>query len=544
MTNPNQQAIDRANQQRVVRELAHRELMKRNLMYYIKATHPNYLPGWVHEDICERLEKFVQDVIDKKSPRLMLLVPPRGGKSEIASVRMPAWVLGNYPHIEIMNLGYNQDLPLEFSRQVRAQITNKYYQQVFPDTRINNSNRAADAWKTTKRGGLVAAGVGGPINGKGADILIVDDPIKNIEEADSFNTREKLEQWFFSTAYSRLSPGAGVLIVQTWWHFDDLAGRLLQRMEDGKGDNYEVIRYPAIAEEYEYRDSLTRDIIRESEPIDDYEDLGLELLREPGEALHPERFPINELERIRNNQPDRIWSALYQQSPVPDTGSYFTEDQIKLVNNLPDPAGRTIVTAWDFAIGLKQHNDYTVGVTTMMDDAGRLSICEVKKFRGGTFEIVRNMCDTIEKWGRVAGSYSVGVEDGQLWKALSDTFKQECRARDISFKVEELKPLTDKAVRARPLQGRMEKGMIYFPRGATWFNAARKELLQFPAGTHDDFVDALAWNVRVALTKTPIVVNSKAVIPARIADRNQLTVLERLKRHARLAGGKGSFMSA
>jgi predicted phage terminase large subunit-like protein len=536
--------VAQANEIRIVRELAHRTLMGKNLMYYIKSTHPNYLPGWVHVDICERLEKFVQAVLNKESPRLMLLVPPRGGKSEIASVRMPAWVLGNYPALEMMNLGYNQDLPLEFSRQVRAQLQDKYYHKIFPHTRINPSNRAADAWKTTKRGGLVAAGVGGPINGKGADILIIDDPIKNIEEADSFNTREKLEQWFFSTAYSRLSPGAGVLLVQTWWHFDDLAGRLLQHMEDKKGDTYEVIRYPAIAESYEYREIESRNIIREDEVIEDAEDLGLELLREPGEALHPERFPIHELERIRSNQPKRIWSALYQQSPVPDTGSYFQEDQIKLLNSLPDPTGRTIITTWDFAIGLKQHNDWTVGTTTIMDESHRQYICEVKRFRGGTFEIVRNMCDTAEKWRRVAGSYTVGVEDGQLWKALTDSYKRECQERDISSKVTELNPFTDKAVRARPLQGRMEKGMIYFLRGATWLNAARKELLQFPAGIHDDFVDALAWNVRVALTKVPMVLDKRAIIPLRRADKGHMPLADRLKMHTKMSGGDGSFMSA
>ena len=527
-----------------VRELAHRELMKRDLMYYIKATHPRYLPGWVHVDISERMQKFVQRVIAQESPRLLLLVPPRGGKSEIASVRLPAWALGNYPHLEIMNLGYNLDLPLDFSRQVRAQLQDTYYQKVFDETRIDQSNRSVESWKTTKRGGLTVAGVGGPITGKGADILIVDDPIKNIEEADSFNTREKLEQWFFSTAYSRLSPGAGVLIIQTWWHFDDLAGRLLQHMEDGKGDTYEVVRYPAIAEEYEYRDTESREIIREAEPIEDHDDLGLELLREPGEALHPERYPIFELERIRENQPDRIWSALYQQSPVPDTGSYFQEHQIKLVNGLPSPAGRTIITTWDFAIGLKQHNDWTVGITTVMDESNRQYILEVKRFRGGAFEIVRNMCDTTEKWSRVAGSYTIGVEDGQIWKALSDTYKRECQERDITRNVEELKPLTDKAVRARPLQGRMEKGMIYFPKGAAWFNAARKELLQFPAGVHDDFVDALAWNVRVALNKVPLVVNSKAHVPRKMADKKHLPMAERLKRHLKITGGDGSYMSA
>lgn len=536
--------VQSVEQKRIIRELAHRELMKRDLMHYIKTSHPRYLPGWVHMDICERLEKFLEAVKAGKSPRLMLLVPPRGGKSEISSVRFPAWALGKYPDLEMMNIGYNLDLPLEFSRQVRDQLNDKYYKKVFPDTEINPQNRSAESWKTTHRGGLTVAGVGGPITGKGADILIVDDPIKNMEEADSFTIREKLEQWFFSTAYTRLSPGGGVLIIQTWWHFDDLAGRLLQHMEDKNGDTYEVIRYPAIAEEYEYRDVDTREIIRESEEIEEALDLGLELLREPGEALHPERYPITELERIKHNQPERIWNALYQQSPVPDTGSYFTEDQILLVNNLPDPAGRTIITTWDFAIGLKQHNDWTVGVTTLMDESHRQYILEVKRFRGGTFEIVRNMCDTNERWSKVAGSYTVGVEDGQLWKALMDSYNQECGVRDLSKQVEELKPLTDKAVRARPLQGRMEKGMIYFPRGASWFNAARKEMLQFPAGINDDFVDSLAWNVRVALSKVPMVVSKNEHIGIRKADRKHLTVADRLKKHIGVSGGDGSYMSA
>jgi len=518
--------------------------MKRDLLHYIKSSHPHYLPGWVHADICERLERFLVAVIAGESPRLMLLVPPRGGKSEISSVRFPAWALGQYPHLEVMNIGYNLDLPLEFSRQVRDQLNDKLYQQVFPDSRLNKKNSAAESWKTTQRGGLTVAGVGGPIVGKGAHILIVDDPIKNMEEADSFTIREKLEQWFFSTAYSRLAPGGGVLIIQTWWHFDDLAGRLLQHMEDLKGDTYEVIRYPAIAEEFEYRDVDTREIIRESDEIEDAIDLGLELLRKPGEALHPERYSITELERIRSVQPERIWNALYQQSPVPDTGSYFTEDQILIANTLPDPVGRTIITTWDFAIGIKQHNDWTVGVTTMMDESRRQYICEVKRFRGKTFEIVRNMCDTAERWSHLAGSYTVGVEDGQIWKALQDSYELECNERDLSKRVTELKPLSDKAVRARPLQGRMEKGLIYFPQGATWFNAARKELLQFPAGAHDDFVDALAWNVRVGLTKAPMVAKHKQVVPIRRADRKHKLIKDRLKDHIAVSDGRGSFMSA
>jgi hypothetical protein len=525
------------------KQIVHRELMKRELLYYIQATHPHYKPGWVHEDICHRIQRFVEAVKRGESPRLMLLVPPRGGKSEIVSVRMPAWVLGSDPTLEIMNIGYNLDLPLEFSRQVRAQLNDPFYKKVFPNTTIDPLNRSAESWKTLKKGGLVVAGVGGPITGKGADILIVDDPIKNMEDADSFNMREKLEQWFFSTAYTRLSPGAGVLIIQTWWHFDDLAGRLLQHMEEEVGDTYEVVRYPAISESYEYRDEKTYEIIREEEPIDDHEDLGLQLLRNPDEALHPERYNLRELRRIKSNMSQRIWSALYQQSPVPDTGSYFLENQMVLID-VPMPAtGRTVITTWDFAIGIKQHNDWTVGVTTVMDENSRQHIVEVKRFRGGAFEIVRNMVDTAEKWGRVAGDYTLGVEDGQLWMALRDTFNHECDDRDVSKTVVELKPLTDKAVRARPLQGRMEKKMIYFPRGAAWLNMARKEMLQFPAGVNDDFVDALAWNVRVGLRKVPMI-QAHSTVAVKTADKKHLTIADRLRQYANMKGGEGTHLSA
>lgn len=172
------------------RELIRRELMQRDLMAFTETMEDDYMAGWVHHDICNRLMKFSHDVQDKKSPRLMLLVPPRHGKSLLASQLFPAWHLGHNPHHEIINVGYNLDLPTRFSRRVREIIASQEYHAAFPDTNLDLKSQSVEAWLTTKRGGFTAAGRGGGITGKGAHILIVDDPIKNMEEADNFDIRK------------------------------------------------------------------------------------------------------------------------------------------------------------------------------------------------------------------------------------------------------------------------------------------------------------------------------------------------------------------
>ena len=205
---------DEQRAEQVVKELARRQLAKRRLIHFTKHTHPDYQIGWVHNDIAMRLEKFSQDVADRKSPRLMLLVPPRHGKSELASIRLPAWHLGRFPHHEIINVGYNLDLPMEFSRKVRELLRDPAYQVLFPEAQLDATSQATESWRLTKGGGFKAAGVGGGITGKGAHILIIDDPIKNMEEADSADRRQLLDYWYQSTAYTRLAPGGGVLVIQ------------------------------------------------------------------------------------------------------------------------------------------------------------------------------------------------------------------------------------------------------------------------------------------------------------------------------------------
>lgn len=217
------------------RELAARELAKRHLLPFIVRHKPDYIPGWVHKDICTRLEKFAEDVEEGKSPRLMIQMPPRSGKSEVASVNFPAWYLGRNPKHEIISAAYAGSLAVGFSRKVRALLRDALYKVTFK-TRLDTDNQNAEGWMTTAGGGYIPAGVGGPITGKGAHCLIIDDPVKNAEEAESETSRAGIKAWYQTTAYTRLAPGGGVLIIQC------MTGDTPVTMADGGYKRLDTIR--------------------------------------------------------------------------------------------------------------------------------------------------------------------------------------------------------------------------------------------------------------------------------------------------------------
>ena len=227
-------------------ELALRFLTRKRLLPFVERFNPDYQAGWVHKDICQRLEEFSKDVTEKKSPRLMLFMPPRHGKSTLASVAFPAWHLGRNPQHEFISCSYSGSLAMAFSRKVRGLLREDGFKSAFK-TRLDPQSQSAEAWLTTGGGGFVAAGVGGGITGKGAHILVIDDPVKNRDDAESSNARESTWDWYTSTAYTRLAPGGGVLVILTRWHDDDLAGRLLKAAADN-GEQWEVVNYPARAE--------------------------------------------------------------------------------------------------------------------------------------------------------------------------------------------------------------------------------------------------------------------------------------------------------
>jgi predicted phage terminase large subunit-like protein len=502
-----------AKQKQAQQEMASRVLARRRLLPFAQRMNPKYLAGWVHEDICRRLERFSDEVAAGKSPRLMLLMPPRHGKSELASKMFPPWHLGRHPDHEIIACSYNISLAMGFSKKIKGIFDDPTYQTVF-DARLDQENRSTEEWGIAGTGGgYVAAGVGGGITGKGAHILIIDDPIKNAEEADSLNTRESIWDWYGSTAYTRLAPGAGVLIIQTWWHDDDLAGRVQQAMAAGQGDEdvdqFEIIKYPAIAEAAEFLNTATDEIVRVDtaaatavDALIEAAKLGLNVeelrfLRAKGDCLHEARYDNRKLRKIKATIAGRFWSALYQQNPVPDDGAFFTKDMFKR-GPLPQRKDCNVQIAWDFAIGIKKHNDYTIGTVALQDSSDMLHYAEQIAMKTNDLAlIVKAILDQAQRWYQP--NLILGFEDGQIWKTLESTLMKECRLRKFYPRIQVLPPLTDKEARASPLKGRMQAGMVSFSDKDDWYDACRNELLRFPAGIHDDRVDSCAWVAQIAL---------------------------------------------
>jgi predicted phage terminase large subunit-like protein len=490
----------------IERELARRELCRRKMIHFTQRFTPGYQTGWLHREISEELEKFLEKIVKGESPRQMLFVPPRHGKSELVSRKFPAYSLGHYPWMEFISASYDLSLPLEFSRHVRALLRDPYYRLLFPRTNLDPENQNAEGWKTTRRGGFLPAGVRGPITGKGAHVLNIDDPVKSSDEADSETLRASAWGWYGSTALSRLAPQSGVLITMTRWHDADLAGMALQTMFDQlrecdemvqnwrnervseakieemlaqmhrEMDMWNVIKYPAVAEE--------------DEPN-----------RKKGEALHPARYPIDRLKRMKNSgMLPRHWSALYQQNPIPEEGLYFKKENIRQ-DSPPEWRECPIRIAFDLAIGQKQSNDYTVGTVCALDGSNRIHVLEMVRGRWDTDDICRAVLDLYTKYWTPTGDIIVGIEKGQLELAIKPSLYKMMDERKVWPAFDDtLKPITDKMVRARPLQGVAQRGLLIFP-NTPWADVAINELLRFPGGMNDDIVDSLAWAVRM-LTRT------------------------------------------
>lgn len=504
---------------KISKELAARELARRSLLHYILRFNADYLPGWFHEDLCRRLERFLEDVRAGKEPRLMLWVPPRHGKSRTTSEEFPTWALGKYPDMEFITCSYGVTLPLDFSRKVRARMREEEYLNIFEKTRIDPEHQNVEGWTTTEGGGYRPAGVGGGITGKGADILLIDDPFKDAEEADSDTVRQSVWDWWGSTAYTRLSPNSGVLIIQTRWHDDDLSGRLIEQMrgamkevaetceimkaagetaeaieayrldEEATIDKWEVISYPAIAVCDEY--------LLASGKVVDKPEPGARKLRAKGEALHPARYSLAKLRKKKRTLQPRHWSALFQQNPVPDEGEFFTKS---MIHYAPTPDWRTlpIIISGDTAVGLDEVHDFTVlGVGCLTAD-DKLHLIKVVRDRMDTFEIVEAILNLYAEFKCTTQSVTVGIERGPLYLALWPVLERRMKERKLYPPFdEELKPVHDKMIRARPLQGRMRQGMFCLPPNQPWTEPVEHELLRFPGGVNRDCVDMLAWMARM-----------------------------------------------
>lgn len=443
------------------------EMARRRLLSYAIAVNPKYRANWHHRVIAEKLEAVERGEIK----RLILAVPPRHGKSELASVIFPSWFKGKNPGKNVISASYAAELAVDFGGKCRDIVASPEFADVFTQVRLSDDTSAKDNWKTelvdgsrvTLKGSYFGVGVGGAITGRGADLLIIDDPIKNRQDAESETIRKNVWDWYVSTAYTRLEKDAAIIIIATRWRMDDLTGRVLALDKDA----WEVVEFPAIAEHDEQ-------------------------YRKKGEALWPEKYTLDYLKDTRKTLGPYEFASLYQQNPIPsenqefqaDYFRYFEEDELK-------DKGLTYMTTVDLAIGKNQENDQTAIVTVgKAYDKPNWYVVDVVAGRFDPLQTIDAIFAVYMRYRPI----KVGIETVAYQKSLLYFLTEEMKRRQVYIPLIELKATGDKEMRIRGLQPMYKTGVIHHRHNQT---ELENELLHFPKGSHDDIADALAYHIQL-----------------------------------------------
>lgn len=449
---------------------ARRELARRRMLDFVLYTKPEYQPGWVHREICGILDAFIQDVQAKRSPRVMIFLPPGTGKSELVSRRFPSYVLGRFPTWEWITATYGDSLSTEFGRDVRGIIEEPAFQQLFPEFAIRDDARAIDYWRTTKGGKYFATGIGGGTTGKRAHIFDVDDPIKDMQDADSPAKQKECWDWFSGVASTRLYPGGGILITQTLWSLNDTSLRLLEAAKaNPSAEQWTVYKFPMIAEQDERH-------------------------RKAGDVLHPERYPKEEIYRKRAtyfaNGQARIWHALFQCNPTPDEGIEFKREWFKLYKPGTIPENHVTYMTSDLALSTQAGRDYTVLCAWAVCEDGKIYLKAMTRGRFTPMEIV----DAMVAMMKTHKPAQYGVEKSHQNTTIGPFLNKRMQELNVFCPSYEISTPRGKdagkgkTARAASIRGRSQQGMIYLPDDEQTHDVIIPELVAFPSG-HDDVVD-------------------------------------------------------
>ncbi len=429
------------------------------------ATDPQYDPNWHHNKIGAELE-HIEKSGDRDYKILIVTVPPRHGKSQQCSIDFPAWYFGRNPVGEIIAASYSAELAQDFGSKTRNKVDSPSYKMIFPGTVLRDDEKARGRWRTDKGGSYVAVGVGGPITGRGAKILFIDDPIKNREEAESQVYRDKVWGWFTSTAFTRLSPGGVVIIILTRWHADDLAGRILDNQELAK--RTKVMKFPAIANQ----DGTHR---------------------KKGEALWPTRYPLSALEEIKSTIGPYDFASLYQCSPITSESQEFKPEWYKYISETElDSMRTTNYLSVDTAMSKMAHSDYCGFVDNSVDKEQFWNI-RAWRARLGPEELVDNLFAL-----HVKRKYSkIGIERTAYLDGLKPFLDSEQRKRNIFLPIVELDhKQTAKEIRIRGgLIPRYASGSVRHVEDRS--DALEEEQASFPNGINDDVLDAEAYQTQL-----------------------------------------------
>ena len=427
------------------------DLARLSYKFYCAYTHKGFWKTARHlELICNKLEQVEQGKIKK----LMIFMPPRHGKSMSVTETFPSWFIGRNPSRRVIEVSYGSDLAQKFGRANRQKLE-EYGKKVF-NIEISSVNASSTNWGIQgQRGGMISSGVGGSITGEGADLLIIDDPIKNREEADSITYREKLWNEWQNTLLTRLHLNAATIIILTRWHEDDLAGRLLLQ----EANEWDILSLPAEAED------------------DDI------LGRQEGEPLWPEHgFGNDWLAEKKRAVGSRTFTSLYQQRPSPDEGSLFNRNWWKFYKILPSKFDE-IIQSWDCTFKDGANNDYVVGQVWGRVGADKYLIDQVRDKLNivGTMSAVRSL----------SAKYPLSnlklIEDKANGPAVIEMLKREISG------IVPVNPEGGKTVRAQAVSPEIEAGNIHLPDPSicNWVHDFIEECSVFPNGKHDDQVDSM-----------------------------------------------------
>jgi len=388
--------------------------------------------------------------------RLMVLMPPRHGKSELVSLRFPCWYLARHPEDYIVQAGYAESIALTHSRRARDIFISQEMTRLFPDIHhrperpgqepVIPERQAAHEWGTRQGGSYYAVGIGGGLTGRGFNLGIIDDPVKDSEEADSVTYRERAFDWYQKVFRTRAQPNAAIIVVMTRWHEDDLVGRLLkQAQEDTTSDRWEVLHFPAIKD---------------------------------GQVLWPARYPLQELETLRSSIGSRAFESLYQGNPTVAEGQIIKREWWQYFRERPSFERK--LQSWDTAFKDKSQNDYSV-CTVWGEAQNGYYLLDVWRDKVEFPELKRIAVALYDR----DRPHLVLVEDKASGQSLVQELQRNTRIPVLPVKVDR-----DKVARAYAATPMIEAGKVYLPESAAWLYDYIEELSAFPNATHDDQVDS------------------------------------------------------
>jgi predicted phage terminase large subunit-like protein len=507
-------------------ERVRREKARRHLIDFATYVAPWYKPALAHIYVAEKLESvkcFIETGGREGCGRLIINMPFRHGKSELVTRLFSAFVLGTLPDKRVMVTGYGADLAEDDSRKIRDYVDSDGFRALFGalgtydddgPVEVSSETRKRANWSLQNhRGGVTAAGIGGGIVGKGAHLLVIDDPYKKRDEADSETYRRSVMRWYRGSAYTRLEDGGAIIIIHTRWHPMDLTGALLTEMASGLGEPFEVVHLPMLAleaseypaDEAQFNENLLRGI---------YIPLGGDPLGRPaGEALWPQKYNEKAAARIRQNIGEEEFISQGQQLPAQVSGGFFDEEDLPIVEHAPE--GLQWYVYIDLALGKRAISDFNAAVATAMDHLGVIYCRDLLRERK-----LEKFLDELIAWMLEPEEYATiwGVEDVNFQTVVWMDLIKDPRLADRTILA--IQPNGDKVTRARPLRSRAKKGKVKLVRGR-WNLEFIREAISFPTGKNDDQVDTASGGLQM-IAENAVATQRPASSPAMVVSSEQL----------------------